>query len=59
METIYTIIDKVTSKELRCQFNIENISINEIAIINLRTEEIENPHFNFETKEFYNIENAK
>lgn len=54
MENIYTVVDIDTSKELRAQFDIYNIAENEIAIIELRTEEMENPYFNFETKEFYN-----
>ena len=54
MENIYTIVDIDTGKELRAQFDIYNVAENEIAIIELRTEEMENPYFNFETKKFYN-----
>ena len=54
MEKLYTIVDKNTGQELRAQFEGCNIAENEIEIIELRTEEMENPYFNFETRTFYN-----
>jgi len=50
---IYTILNK-DGKELYATENIENIQENEIAVEQLRTVEMDNPHFDFETKEFYN-----
>ena len=50
----YTIVDKLTGQELRGQFEGDNIAENEIAIEEVRTEAMDNPYFNFETKEFYN-----
>jgi hypothetical protein len=54
MDKIYTIVDKNTGQELRAQFEGCNIAENEIEIIELRTEEMENPYFNFERRTFYN-----
>jgi len=51
---IYTIVNQ-EGKELYATANISNLPIGEIAIEELRTEEIENPYFNFETREFYNL----
>jgi len=50
---IYTIINS-EGKELYATENIENLPDNEIAIEELRTEEMENPYFDFETRKFYN-----
>ncbi len=50
----YTIVDKLTGQELRGQFEGDNIGKNEIAIGEVRTESMDNPYFNFDTKEFYN-----
>jgi len=50
---IYTIINS-EGKELYAIENIENLPDNEIAIEELRTEEMENPYFDFETRKFYN-----
>jgi hypothetical protein len=50
---IYTILNK-EGKELYATENVENIQDNEIAIEELRTEEMENPYFDFETRKFYN-----
>jgi len=49
----YTILN-AEGKELYCTDKIENLPDNEIAIEELRTEEMDNPYFDFETKEFYN-----
>lgn len=50
---IYTVINKNTGQELRCQFH-EEISKNEIIIENLRIEDLDNPYWDFEQKVFYN-----
>lgn len=47
-----TVIDKHTGKELRAQFH-ELISENEIIIDELRTEDMENPYWDFENRIFY------
>jgi hypothetical protein len=49
---IYTIIDKATGRELYAKFDNE-VSENEVAVEALRTEEMENPHFDFETNTYY------
>lgn len=49
----YTIVDKLTGQELRGQFEGDALADNEIAIEEKRTEVMDNPYFNFETKEFY------
>jgi hypothetical protein len=61
IEKIYTIVDKNTGQELRAMFEsdmleanpIGKIESNEIAIEELRTEYMENPYFNFNTRTFY------
>ena len=53
MQKIYTIVDK-TGKELYATLDITILNENEIAIEELRTEEMENPHFDFEKRIFYN-----
>lgn len=53
METLYTILDKKTGRELYATFNKGCILKGEIAVEELRTEEMENPHFDFETRNFY------
>jgi hypothetical protein len=50
----YTIVDKLTGQELRGQFEGDNIADNEIAILEVRTEVMENPYFDFKTRTFYN-----
>jgi len=50
---IYTILNK-EGKELYATDDISNLPENEIAIEQLRTVEMDNPYFDFETKEFYN-----
>ena len=50
---IKTIIDRETGKEIGA--TIENICLdNEILINELRTEVMENPYFDFNTRTFYN-----
>lgn len=49
---MYTIIDEKTGQELYAKFD-NFCLINEVAIQELRTEEMENPYFNFENKTFY------
>lgn len=49
---MFTILEKETGKELYAKF--DNIVEDwQIAIIELRTEPMENPYFNFLTKTFY------
>jgi len=50
---IYTILNK-DGKELYATQDISNLKENEIAVEQLRTVEMDNPYFDFETKEFYN-----
>lgn len=50
---IYTIIN-AEGKELYATENIENLTSGEISIEELRTEEMENPYFDLETRQFYN-----
>jgi hypothetical protein len=49
---IKTIVETQTGKELRCQFD-EEIGENETMIYSLRTEVMENPHWDFENNIFY------
>ena len=44
----------IDGKELYATNDISDLQEGEIAITELRTEEMENPYFNFETKTFYN-----
>jgi hypothetical protein len=53
MEKIYTIVDQ-TGKELYAVKYISNLNENEIAIEELRTEQMDNPYFDFNTRTFYN-----
>jgi hypothetical protein len=50
---IYTIVD-IEGKELFATLDISILSEDQIAIEELRTEVMENPYFNFETRTFYN-----
>ena len=50
---LHTIINQ-EGKELYATNDISDLQENEIAITELRTEEMENPYFNFETRIFYN-----
>jgi hypothetical protein len=49
-----TIIDKNTGQFLYCSMVEVELLENEIAIDELLTEEMENPHFDFEKRIFYN-----
>jgi hypothetical protein len=53
---IYTIIDRATGRELYAKFDNE-VSENEVAVEVLRTEAMENPHFDFETNTYYDGDN--
>ena len=55
---LYAIIDKQTGKELYYKGDNE-VSDNEVAVTELRNEDIENPHFNFETRIFYDKKNIE
>jgi hypothetical protein len=49
---LYAILEKATGKELYYKHN--NVVLdNEVAVEELRTEDMENPHFDFETRTFY------
>jgi hypothetical protein len=50
---IFTVVDKTTGQELRAQFEGDTLAENEIAVTELRTEAMENPYFNFQTRTFY------
>lgn len=50
---LHTIINS-EGKELYATNDISDLQENEIAITELRTEEMENPYFNLETRTFYN-----
>jgi hypothetical protein len=50
---LHTIINN-DGQELYATNDISDLQENEIAITELRTEEMENPYFNFETRNFYN-----
>lgn len=49
----YTILDKNNGQELRGQFDGDELGDNEIEIEDKRTEYMENPYFDFVTKQFY------
>jgi hypothetical protein len=53
----YTIVDKITGQELRGQFEGDSIAENEIAILEVRTEVMENPYFDFKINKFYDTKN--
>jgi hypothetical protein len=46
---IYTIIEEATGKELFAKFD-NIVETGQVAITVLRTEDMENPHFDFELK---------
>lgn len=50
---LHTIIN-TEGKELYATNDISDLQENEIAIAELRTKEMENPYFDFETRIFYN-----
>jgi hypothetical protein len=53
---MYAIIDKKTGKELYYKADNE-VNKNQVAVTELRNEDMEEPYYDFETKTFY--ENAK
>jgi hypothetical protein len=52
---LYAILEKETGKELYYKGDNE-VNDNEIAVEELRVEDMENPYFDFVTREFYNKE---
>jgi hypothetical protein len=50
---VYCILDKQTGKELYYR-DYNEVLETEIAVTELRTEDMENPYFDFETRTFYN-----
>lgn len=49
---MYAIIDKATGKEL--YYKADNIVLEtEVAVEELRTEDMQNPHFDFDTRKYY------
>ena len=50
-----TIIDSITGKVLFATFVEVELSEDQIAIDEVVTEPFENPHFNFETRTFYDL----
>lgn len=56
MSKLYTVIEKETAKELFAKMD-KKIVPNCIVVEELRTEAMDNPHFDFETRTFYNKEN--
>lgn len=53
---MYAIIDKKTGKELYYKADNE-VNKNQVAVTELRNEDMEDPYYDFKTKTFY--ENAK
>jgi hypothetical protein len=49
---LVTIVNKVSGQEIRAQFD-DIISDDEMIIETLRTEAMENPHWDFENQVFY------
>jgi hypothetical protein len=49
---MYAIIEKATGKELYYKTD-NNVLDTEVAVKELRTEDMENPHFDFETQKYY------
>lgn len=53
---VFTVIDKVTGKEYRAQFEGDTLAENEMLVPELRTDDMgqmDNPYFDFETRTFY------
>lgn len=50
---IYTIIKEETGEELFAKFD-DSVAEGQVAVEELRTEDMANPHFDFETRQFYN-----
>lgn len=55
---LYCIIDKQTGKELYYKGDNEVLE-NEIALIELRTQDMENPYWDFENNIFYDKNNIE
>ncbi len=53
---IYTIIEEATGKELFAKFD-NQVEAGQVAVEELRTEDMANPHFNFETRTFFDKQN--
>lgn len=49
---IYTIIEEATGKELYAKFD-NDVKDGQVAVTELRTEDMEAPHFDFETRQYY------
>jgi hypothetical protein len=49
---IYTIIEEATGKELFAKFD-NGVQDGQVAVEELRTEDMDNPHFDFENRTFY------
>jgi hypothetical protein len=49
---IYTIIEESTGKELFAKFDNE-VEAGQVAVTELRTQDMANPHFDFETRTFF------
>jgi hypothetical protein len=53
---MYAIIEKATGKEL--YYKADNVVLEtEVAVTELRTEDMANPHFDFETRTFFDKQN--
>ncbi len=50
---IYTIIEEATGKELFAKFD-DQVEAGQVAVTELRTEDMDNPYFDFTNREFYN-----
>lgn len=51
---MYAIIEKETGKELYYKAD-NNVIEGEIAIVELRTEDMRNPYFDFESRKYYDL----
>lgn len=49
---IYTIIQEATGKELFAKFD-NQVEAGQVAVTELRTEDMDNPHFDFSTRKYY------
>jgi len=49
---IYTILEETTGKELFAKFD-DSVETGQVAVTELRTKEMDNPYFDFTTREFY------
>jgi hypothetical protein len=49
---IYTILEETTGKELFAKFD-DSVEAGQVAVTELRTEEMDNPYFDFTTRTFY------